>query len=289
MRHRGTAQQEAVARRLAMLGAELDAVREAGPSSMQPAGATYPEPTDPTGPTDPTEPLSATRAPALPVPGRHAARRPSHSALDALRGRVGLGAAQVAVVAVLVAIGMALAAWWLVRDEPEPIAPVLRQPLVSPSPVAGVPSTAPTATQAPDVVVHVAGKVRRPGIVVLEAGARVVDALEAAGGPRRGVGLAALNLARVLVDGEQLLVGTTTTGPAPATPPGAAPTAGLVNLNTAGAEELESLPGVGPVTAQAILDWRAENGAFSSVDQLLDVSGIGEATLDDLLPHVTVG
>jgi competence protein ComEA len=140
------------------------------------------------------------------------------------------------------------------------------------------------------VVVDVAGKVRRPGIVVLEPGARVVDALEAAGGARPGVSLAGLNLARVLVDGEQIVVGQRAPPGAaasvvgsPGTDPGV-----LVNLNSASATELDGLPGVGPVTAQAILDWRTEHGAFRSVDQLLDVDGIGEKTLEDLAPLVTV-
>lgn len=145
------------------------------------------------------------------------------------------------------------------------------------------------------VTVDVTGKVRRPGIVVLDLGARVTDALEAAGGPRRGVDLSSLNLARVLVDGEQVVVG----GPAVAAAPGpgvpgavpglpGAGTAVLVNLNTAGQAELETLPQVGPVTAQAILAWRTEHGGFTRVDELLEVDGIGAKTLERLLPHVTV-
>ena len=134
------------------------------------------------------------------------------------------------------------------------------------------------------------GKVRRPGIVVLEPGARVVDALDAAGGARRGADLAGLNLARLLVDGEQIVVGVPPPpGPAAsaAGSPGPDPGA-LVNLNTASLAELDELPGVGPVTAQAIVDWRTGNGGFRSVDQLLDVDGIGEKTLADLAPLVTV-
>ena len=141
------------------------------------------------------------------------------------------------------------------------------------------------------VTVDVAGKVRRPGVATLPAGSRVVDALRKAGGARGRVDLSALNLARVLVDGEQILVGR------PAQPGGlaasastAAPdaTGALVNINTATAEQLDTLPGVGPVTAQKILDWRAAHGAFSSVDELLEVDGIGEKTLADLAPHVTL-
>ncbi len=147
-------------------------------------------------------------------------------------------------------------------------------------------------------MVDVAGRVRRPGIVTLPWGSRVADALEAAGGVRPGVDLVTLNLARMLVDGEQLLVGIeAATVPGPATPdptivprPGVTPgtPAVLVNLNTATLADLDTLPGVGPVTAEAILAWRTENGAFSTVDELLEVSGIGDVTLEELRDLVTV-
>ena len=133
---------------------------------------------------------------------------------------------------------------------------------------------------------------RRPGIAVLDAGARVVDALEAAGGARPGVDLTGLNLARVLVDGEQVVVG----GPAPtgaaasASPPPGDPSGPvvMVNLNTATESELDTLPEVGPVTAASILQWRDQHGGFTSVDELLEVDGIGEVTLGKLAPYVTV-
>ena len=142
------------------------------------------------------------------------------------------------------------------------------------------------------VTVDVAGKVRHPGIAVLDAGARVVDALEAAGGARPGVDLTGLNLARVLVDGEQVVVG----GPAPsgaaaaASAPAGAPSGpvAMVNLNTATESELDTLPEVGPVTAASILQWRDQHGGFTSVDELLEVDGIGEVTLGKLAPYVTV-
>jgi competence protein ComEA len=135
----------------------------------------------------------------------------------------------------------------------------------------------------------VAGKVRRPGIATLPLGSRVVDALQAAGGARRGVGLGSLNLARVLADGEQILVGIEPVGaPEAAVGPSGSPAGGKVNLNTATAEQLDTLPGVGPVTAQAILDWRQKNGRFGAVEDLLDVKGIGDATLAELRDHVSV-
>ena len=146
-------------------------------------------------------------------------------------------------------------------------------------------------TAAAEVTVDVAGKVRRPGIAVLPPGSRVVDAVEAAGGARRGVELASLNLARPLVDGEQILVGV----PVPAGRGGLAGqrrrgrgTGPLVNLNTADLAALETLPGVGPVTAEAIASWRTEHGGFTAVEELLEVDGIGDATLAEIAPHVTI-
>ena len=160
----------------------------------------------------------------------------------------------------------------------------------------GASSTAsPGAAPSGELVVDVAGKVRDPGIVVLEAGSRVVDAVDAAGGAKRGAAVTGLNLARVLTDGEQIVVGQPPVpGLAASAAPSGAPSGtgpdaseGLVNLNTAGLTELDELPGVGPVTAQAIIDWRDANGGFRAVDQLLDVQGIGEKTLADLAPLVT--
>jgi competence protein ComEA len=120
----------------------------------------------------------------------------------------------------------------------------------------------------------------------------VVDAVEAAGGARRGVDLATLNLARPLVDGEQILVGvsvpTGVAGSLGSAHVAAGESGVLVNLNSADLAALETLPGVGPVTAQAIVDWRTENGGFTRVEELLEVDGIGDATLADIAPHVTI-
>lgn len=274
--------------------------------------------------------------------GRHARRPVSatgrlggwvHDRLPGtLQGRVGLSPGNLAVVALLVAAGCALTAWWVVRadgagevvppaswgvEAGEEAATPGTAPGAAPGTAAGtVPGAAadPAAQEvgvgtpggdpaaggvaAPGVVVvDVTGKVRHRGIVTLPVGSRVVDALEAAGGPRRGVRTTTLNLARVLVDGEQIVVGvpppggiaaaasSAATGPAA---PGGVAGPPLVNINTAGQAELEELPGVGPVTAEAILSWRSENGAFSSVDELLEVSGIGDKTLADIAPHVTL-
>jgi competence protein ComEA len=208
---------------------------------------------------------------------------------SSLRGRVALGPAQVAVVAVLVALGLAVTCWWVVRGDPEVVTPLAAAAAPS-DPLVAVPSADPSEGLGGRVTVDVAGRVRRPGIAVLDGGSRVVDALEAAGGARRGVDLSSVNLARVLVDGEQILVGV----PAPvgtaasAVPTPGAPGGPLVDLNTATQAELEALPEVGPVTAQAILAWRDEHGGFRAVDELLEVDGIGDATLGQIAPYVTV-
>lgn len=300
-------QSDAAARRLAQLTAELEAVRAA--EGLEAAG-----PVD--APEDPWRPRDDAPAPRpLPVPGRHASRReePRARALlpEGLRGRVGVQPAHLAVVAVLVAVGVAVTAWWVVRADGTEVAPLAVRSAPAPAaasaspsavgatptpPVSGAttPATTGASNGASEVVVDVAGKVRRPGIVVLPPGSRVADALERAGGPRPGVSLTSLNLARVLVDGEQILVGIQ---PAPgvaasaATAPGASAPAtadGLVNLNTADATQLEELPEVGPVTAEAIIAWRTENGGFTAVEELLEVDGIGEKTLATIAPHVTV-
>ena len=222
-------------------------------------------------------------AAGFPRPGRHAARRGGP-----VPGVGLLGPAQLTVVAVAVTLGLAVTCWWLVRSGSEPV-PLAAQEAPALATPATVPGGAPSAAQPEptSLVVDVAGKVRRPGIAVLEAGARVVDAIEAAGGARRGVDLASLNLARPLVDGEQILVGVKG-GPQPPPAADASGSSLLVNINTAGQAELETLPEVGPVTAQAIIAWREQHGGFSSVDQLVEVDGIGEATLATVSPFVTV-
>ncbi|MFF8829545.1 helix-hairpin-helix domain-containing protein [Streptomyces sp. NPDC015131] len=163
------------------------------------------------------------------------------------------------------------------------------------------------AAGAPFVVVDVSGKVRRPGVLRLPAGSRVADALTAAGGARPGTDLTALNRARILMDGEHVVVGAVpgpVGGQAPGVPgsPGAVGSvgssgssgnagsvggaAGPVSLNTATVEQLDTLPGVGPVLAQHIVDYRTQHGGFRSVDQLRDVNGIGERRFADLQPLV---
>jgi competence protein ComEA len=252
--------------------------------------------------------------PAVPVPGRHAARRRAtgqrRSRLvdllpETLRGRVALSPWHLSVVALVVAVALAVTCWRVMRADPAatPVASRAAAPLVSlgAAPTRPVEPAEPGASgsAAAAVTVDVTGKVLRPGVRELPPGSRVVDALEAAGGVRPGADLTGLNRARLLVDGEQIVVGgppppgAVSSGPAPSgpAPSGGAAAAGagaLVNLNSASLDELDGLPEVGPVTAQAILDYRAEHGGFGSVDELLQIDGIGEKTLAKIAPHVTV-
>jgi competence protein ComEA len=184
----------------------------------------------------------------------------------------------------LLAVTLGGAGLWYVRSLPRPVE------------VAAVPSgwtaSAPaSASPSPEVVVlvDVAGWVRRPGVYEFTEGARVIDAIDAAGGARSGAVLEALNLAAPLTDGTQILVpreGQEGVAPAPVT--GGAVAGGLVNVNSAIATELEELPGIGEVIAQRIIDYRTENGPFATVDELLDVSGIGDAILESIRELVTV-
>jgi len=152
----------------------------------------------------------------------------------------------------------------------------------------------PVATPSPGVVVvDVAGWVHSPGVYELPVGSRVVDALQRAGGARLGADLTSINLAALLTDGEQVVIGkrgsTVGSGSSVSGAGGASGAGGgLVNINTASLEELETLPGIGPALGQRIIDYREQHGPFSSVDDLLNVSGIGDQRLADLRDLVTV-
>lgn len=168
---------------------------------------------------------------------------------------------------------------------------------------AGAPAGTGDAGEDGAVYVHVVGEVKSPGVFTLPTGSRVADALEAAGGAGPKAELAGVNLARQVVDGEQVLVpnakqlkagggGAAAGTPAPVAPSGGGGAPGAagapVNLNTADQAALETLPRVGPALATRIIEWRDANGAFSSVDQLLEVTGIGEKTFAGLRDQVTV-
>lgn len=204
----------------------------------------------------------------------------------------------------------AVGGWHLLA--PEPLPPEMTLPVASapgggetsvPGPsVPGATSSSTAPEDEEEVVVHVAGAVRRPGVVQLAEGARLADAVAAAGGAADDADLAQVNLAALAEDGQQVYV--PRPGEALPTPPagsadrgvtggsgeGAGAGAGteLVNINTAGLDELEELPGIGPVLAQAIVDHREQEGQFTSVEQLLDVRGIGEVRFEDLRELVAV-
>ena len=166
------------------------------------------------------------------------------------------------VIAAMVLVGCGLTT----RPEPPPLL------VETPAPVAGDVS----------LTVHVAGAVVRPGLVVLSPGARIADAIAAAGGATRAAALGSVNLATVVRDGDQIVI-----------PPigeeiSAERGDGRISLNRATASDLETLPGVGPVTAQRIVDHREEHGPFATLEDLLDVSGIGEAKLDAIRDSVVV-
>ena len=306
---------EVARRRLELLSAELAEIRPdpvdtpvhrpaAGPASSPPRAA------DPSG-----------------VPGRHA-HRPvgrlasaggwTHDRLPpTLQGRVALGPAHLAVLALVVAAALALGAWWALRAGGRETA----LPVVSSAPaLAAVPTQAPAARpSAPGGGGDgpVAGSPAAPQRRHRPEASSSTSPARSAGrasppcrwvpgsstpwrrpvAPGRGSAPGTLNLARVLADGEQIVVGV----PAPpgvAASAAGAPAAGaaggsatatpLVNLNSATQADLELLPGVGPVTARSILTFRSENGAFTSVDELLEVSGIGDATLAEIAPFVTL-
>jgi competence protein ComEA len=140
------------------------------------------------------------------------------------------------------------------------------------------------------LVVHVVGSVRRPGLYRLRDGARIADAVRRAGGASRGADLAALNLAAPLVDGVQVLVPSVqaTSSPDTGGEPGVGTAAGgVISLSSATVEELDELPGVGPITAQKIVDYRDEHGPFASVDDLDAVPGVGPTRIEQLRELVT--
>lgn len=155
------------------------------------------------------------------------------------------------------------------------------------APLAASPSAAPSV--AADVTVHVCGAVRSPGVVTLPAGARVQDAIELAGGATAKAELAAVNLAAKVVDGQQIVVPKRGEAPSAGVAAAAAPSAGaLININTASAAELEELDGVGPATAQAIIDYRTEQGPFGAIEDIMNVPGIGDAKFAAMKDSITV-
>jgi competence protein ComEA len=231
------------------------------------------------------------------------------------RIRADPGRAGAIALAVVAALAVLVTVFTLVRDRPAPVMsaklpPVEKASTATPRSSASPGAGQPAGSDRP-VVVSVVGLVHTPGLVTLAPGARIADALQAAGGPLNGADTIGLNMARPVGDGEQIVVGlapvsgqptklgssvASGSAPPPAAPGPAGPVSGTakpkageaLDLNTATAEQLDALPGVGPVTAAAIVAWRQANGKFTSVDQLADVDGIGPARLDKLRRLVRV-
>jgi competence protein ComEA len=220
--------------------------------------------------------------------GRH---RAPGTAVRLSPGRQGVWA----LCAAALVAALALVAWtWLDRPRVTPpgsgaIAASTASPSAGRSVVS--PAVGEAAATSATVVVSVVGQVVRPGLVTLPAGARVADAVAAAGGLVPGADPASVNLAAVVSDGQQVAVGVPgATGGSPAAAGGAAAATGQgpVNLNTATVAELDALPGIGPVLAQRIVDYRSQQGRFTSVDQLDDVPGIGPTLYSRLAGSVSV-
>jgi len=195
--------------------------------------------------------------------------------------------ARQAITAAALVVVLGAVAWFVLLRPPDgpPVEAVL--PLASsasPSPDAGATSSTTTG----EVVAHAAGAVVAPGVYRLPSGARVADLLDAAGGPTADADVDQLNLAAVVADGERVYVPRVGEVAVVATASGGGATSGPLNLNTATIEQLEALPGIGPATAQAIVSAREERAGFRSVDDLLDVRGIGPAKLEAIRELVTV-
>jgi competence protein ComEA len=199
------------------------------------------------------------------------------------RMRLGLGAA---VVLVLLGLGIAVLVSALGPHGTTQSLAAGNDP--SGSPATGSATAKPAHGAAATIFVHVVGAVARPGLFTLRDGDRVVDAVAAAGGFTDAADQTQVNLARFVSDGEQLVVPVVGAAPPVAGAAGGGVSGGKVNLNTADLTTLETLPRVGPAMAQRIIDWRTSKGRFSSVEDLMSVTGVGDKTFEQLKDLVTV-
>jgi competence protein ComEA len=208
------------------------------------------------------------------------------------------GRLHVGVIGALLVLGLMTAGWLLLRARPVAVASPGEVVTVA-TPISTAASATPSpAKSASKIVVHVLGGVRHPGLVKLPESSRVQDAIDAAGGLTHQADPGDLNLAQLLSDGQQVLIGTARhpagevreqPGSRGGAGGGAGPAAkGALDLNRATQSQLEELPEVGPVTAQAILAWRQEHGRFTRIEELQEVDGIGPKTYAQLAPHVRV-
>lgn len=193
-----------------------------------------------------------------------------HALLDQAQVRTGLRPAHAKALTFILVGGLLLSFLLFFQSKPREVEVAVAPDSVSMDPLKPQPVA--------EVVVDVAGKVAKPGVYRLAQGSRAIDALQAAGGALPGVSTESINLAHVLVDGEQLLIGTM--------PPGSQ--SSLVNINSASAEELDRLPGVGPVLAQRIISFRQSHGRFRSIEEIKKVPGVGAATFADLKTLIRV-
>lgn len=200
------------------------------------------------------------------------------------------------VVSALVVFGLLCAGWALLRTRPVAVASPGAVSVSTPDPEVRASTPSGPSTRSPTIVVHVLGAVREPGLVRLPDRSRVQDAIDAAGGLTATASPGELNLAQVLADGQQVLIGTARrpagevrdrASTRPDTTHDGSP-AGNLDLNQATPAQLEQLPGVGPVTAAAIVAWREQHGRFSRVEELQEVDGIGPKTYARIAPHVRV-
>ncbi|WP_079110495.1 ComEA family DNA-binding protein [Streptomyces roseifaciens] len=273
------------------------AVEPGGPSLRERAGELFPG--RPAGPASGAEDSGGLNDPRSGASWRLALRErlPLWAQL-----RCGIEPRTLAALTVLLVAACAFAAYHFLAGRPQTVrVPSREAPAAAAAPPSSPAVPAPVAPSVARtggaVVVDVAGKVRKPGVLRLPPGSRVADALAAAGGARPGADTTGINRARVLVDGEQIVVGAPGPAAAPGVPgasaaPGAPAGAGgpapgvPLSLNAATAEQLDALPGVGPVLARHILDYRTQHGGFRSVEELRRVNGIGSRRFTDLRPLV---